>query len=48
VAIPSYFFYRYFKGVVEEYVVSMEEQAINLIEAIERGTVAQLGSVPGG
>jgi len=49
VAIPSFFFYRYFKGQVEEYVVSMEEQAINLIEAIERGNVAQLrSSVPGG
>lgn len=49
VAIPSFFFYRYFKGKVESYVVSMEEQAINLIEAIERGSVAQLGSgVPGG
>jgi len=49
VAIPSFFFYRYFKGKVEGYVVSMEEQAINLIEAIERGNVAQLGSgVPGG
>ena len=41
VAIPSYFFYRYFRGVVAEYVVSMEEQAINLIEAIERGHVAR-------
>lgn len=49
VAIPSYFFYRYFKGRVDEYVVSMEMQAINLIEAIERGNVAQLSSrVPGG
>jgi len=49
VAIPSYFFYRYFKGKVDTYVVSMEEQAINLIEAIERGNVAQLGSrIPGG
>jgi biopolymer transport protein ExbB len=49
VAIPSFFFYRFFKGRVEEYVVSMEEQAINLIEAIERGNVAQLRSgVPGG
>jgi len=49
VAIPSYFFYRFFKGRVEEYVVSMEETAINLIEAIERGNVAQLRSgVPGG
>jgi biopolymer transport protein ExbB len=49
VAIPSYFFYRYFKGRVDEYVVSMEVQAINLIEAIERSHVAQLSSrVPGG
>lgn len=37
VAIPSYFFYRYFQGRVAEYVVSMEEQAFWLIEAIERG-----------
>jgi biopolymer transport protein ExbB len=49
VAIPSFFFYRYFKGLVTAYVVSMEEQAINLIEAIDRGNVAQLRSgVPGG
>jgi biopolymer transport protein ExbB len=49
VAIPSYFFYRYFKGRVDEYVISMEAQAITLIEAIERGNVAQLSSrVPGG
>ena len=49
VAIPSFFLYRYFKGTVEAYVVNMEEQAINLIEAIERGNVAQLRSgVPGG
>jgi len=44
VAIPSFFFYRYFKGRVTAYVVSMEEQAINLIEAIDRGNVAQLRS----
>jgi biopolymer transport protein ExbB len=49
VAIPSFFFYRYFKGLVATYVVSMEEQAIILIEAIDRGNVAQLRSgVPGG
>ena len=49
VAIPSYFFYRYFKGRVDEYVVAMEIEAINLIEAIERGHVAQLSArVPGG
>jgi hypothetical protein len=34
---------------VEEYVVSMEVEAISLIEAIEQGNVAQLSSrVPGG
>lgn len=49
VAIPAYFFYRYFKGRVEEYVVSMEVEAISLIEAIEQGHVAQLSNrVPGG
>jgi biopolymer transport protein ExbB len=41
VAIPSYFFFRYFKGRVEEYVVSMEERAISLIGAIERGTLVK-------
>lgn len=44
VAIPSYFFYRYFQGLVAEYVVSMEAQAIDLIEAIDRG---QVGAGPG-
>ena len=43
VAIPSFFFYRYFKGLVEEYVYSMEAQAISLIEAIERRNVGQHG-----
>jgi hypothetical protein len=34
---------------VNEYIVSMEEQAISLIEAIERGNVAQLTArAPGG
>jgi biopolymer transport protein ExbB len=36
VAIPSYFFYRYFTGMVAEYVISMEARAISLIEIIER------------
>ena len=44
VAIPSYFFYRYFRGMVAEYVISMEEQAISLIEAIERVNVDQVRS----
>jgi biopolymer transport protein ExbB len=37
VAIPSYFFYRYFQGMVAEYVVLMEEKALSLIDCIERG-----------
>ena len=41
VALPSYFFYRYFRGMVAEYVISMEEQALSLIEAIERGNIKQ-------
>lgn len=48
VAIPSYFFYRYFQGMVAEYVVSMEEQAIGLIEAIERGQAGAGRGVDGG
>jgi biopolymer transport protein ExbB len=40
VAIPSYFFYRFFRGMVAEYVISMEEKAISLIDIIERGHIA--------
>ena len=40
VAIPSYFFYRFFRGMVAEYVISMEEKAISLIDCIERGNLA--------
>jgi biopolymer transport protein ExbB len=49
VAIPAFFFHRYFKGKVDEYVMSMEVEAISLIEAIEQGNVAQLNTrVPSG
>ena len=41
VAIPSYFFYRYFRGRVAALVVEMEARAIQVIEAIEKGNVAQ-------
>ncbi len=41
VAIPSYFFYRYFRDQVAEYVITMEQQAMALIEAIERGNIVQ-------
>jgi len=40
VAIPSYFFYRFFRGMVAEYVISMEKRAISLIDVIERGNVS--------
>ena len=43
VAIPSYFFYRFFRGIVAEYVVSMEEKALRLIDVIERGSIAPAG-----
>jgi biopolymer transport protein ExbB len=43
VAIPSFFFYRFFRGLVAEYVISMEEKAISLIDAIERGHAAPAG-----
>lgn len=34
VAIPSLMFYRYFRGLVDEYVVRMEEEALKLVEVI--------------
>lgn len=34
VAIPSLTFYRYFDGLVDDYVLSMEEEALKLIEMI--------------
>ena len=42
VAIPSYFFYRFFRGRVSEYVISMEEKAIRLIDCIERGNASAI------
>jgi len=40
VAIPSFFFYRFFRGMVAEYVISMEEKALSLIDCIERGNAS--------
>lgn len=34
VAIPSLFFYRYFRGKVDELVVNMEQEAIKLVEVM--------------
>ncbi|MDX1569365.1 MAG: MotA/TolQ/ExbB proton channel family protein [Xanthomonadales bacterium] len=40
VAIPAFFFYRYFQGRVERLVVEMEQQAIALIDTIDLGVKA--------
>jgi biopolymer transport protein ExbB len=48
VAIPSFFFYRFFRGMVSEYVISMEEKAISLIDCIERGNIAPADYSPVG
>jgi biopolymer transport protein ExbB len=37
VAIPALMFYRYFRGLVAEYVVEMEKQAIALLDTLEGG-----------
>ena len=34
VAIPTLMFYRYFRGLIEDYVVRMEEEAIKMVEVI--------------
>src|SRR6056297_1752335 len=37
VAIPTFFFYRYFRGKVRAYVIAMEQKALELIVTIEHG-----------
>jgi biopolymer transport protein ExbB len=34
VAIPSLFFHRYFRGRVDDFVISMEAEALKLIEVM--------------
>ena len=41
VAIPAFFFYRYFTGHVERLVVDMEQQALALIDTIDLGHPAR-------
>jgi biopolymer transport protein ExbB len=47
VAIPSLMFYRYFRGLLDEYVIRMEEEALKLVEVIhgEREEDTQMRSV---
>lgn len=42
VAIPAFFFFRYFKGRVERLVVEMEQQAITLVDTIDLGHPARV------
>lgn len=37
VAIPAIMFHRYFRGVIAEYVIEMEKQAIALLDTIDEG-----------
>ena len=37
VAIPAVMFHRYFRGVIAEYVIEMEKQAIALLDTIDEG-----------
>ena len=46
VAIPSLLFYRYFRGRVDELVVTMEQEALKMIEALH-GTVSPGPISPG-
>lgn len=46
VAIPAVMFHRYFRGLIAEYVVEMEKQAIALLDAIDEGVVPAVKPVP--
>ena len=41
VAIPAFFFYRHFRGLVRDYVLRMEAQALQLLQAIEHGQISR-------
>jgi biopolymer transport protein ExbB len=41
VAIPSLMFYRYFRGRVDEFVVSMEREAVMLVEVLHASDAQQ-------
>jgi biopolymer transport protein ExbB len=46
VAIPAYFFHRYFRGRVADYVVDMEEQTIQLIDELSAHAEAPAATTP--
>ena len=46
VAIPAYFFHRYFRGLVADYVVDMEQQTILLIDELSAHTEPAVTAAP--
>jgi biopolymer transport protein ExbB len=47
IAIPAFTAYNYFTGVINKYVLEVEETASELIEAVTLQTALQQGSAPG-
>src|SRR5512142_808311 len=46
VAIPAYFFHRYFRGLVGDYVISMEQQVILLMDELTAQSETGAGAPP--
>jgi len=46
VAIPAYFFHRYFRGLVGDYVISMEQQVILLMDELTAQSEAPAAATP--
>jgi len=48
VAIPAFFFYRYFRGKIDRLVVDMEQEALPLIDVLDGQAAAPQGRKPAG
>jgi len=46
VAIPAYFFHRYFRGLVGDYVISMEQQVILLMDELTAQSETTVAAPP--
>jgi len=46
VAIPALMFHRYFRGLIAEYIVEMEKQAMSLLDAIDEGVIPAVKPAP--
>ncbi len=47
IAVPSMIFFRYYRGLIDDFVVEMERQAARLIDAVQGGRRARQGSAGG-